>query len=128
MAAWSPLEIIALVTAIGAILGNFIMGVAALIVAMKTGAKVDGMLVQRDAAKFDAGERKGTQAGVDTAAVLAEGQRQGREHAREDHLRNGEHPLPVADDRTAIAAERSATATERVATATEDSSSLSKKT
>lgn len=85
--------------------------------------KVDGMLVQRDAAKVAEGERKGKQAGEDMAAVLAEGQRQGRE---ERGIRSNGEPLPVADDRTAIAAERSATATERVATATEDSA-LSKK-
>lgn len=119
MITWSPLEIIALVSAIGAILVNSLVGAASLIVAVKTGAKVDGMLVARDASNVAAGERKGMAAGVATAAVLAEGQRQGRETVREEHLRNGDAPLPVADDRTAAAAERSATATERVATATE---------
>lgn len=101
-------------------IGGFITSMVTLHRVGQVAQKVDGMLAQRDAENIAAGERKGVQAGVETAAVLAEGQRQGRESAREQQLRNGEQPVPVADERTAAAAERSATATERVATATEE--------
>lgn len=67
---------------------------------------------------------EGMERGVATAAVLARGQKEGREQtAGEAALRverSAEEPVPVADDRTAVAAERSATATERVAAAAED--------
>lgn len=87
--------------------------------------KIDGMLVDRDRANVKVGEAKGRQAGEETAATLAEGQRQGAASARAAGapeprpVAKEKPPLPVADERTAAASERVAKATERAADATE---------
>lgn len=84
--------------------------------------KVDGMLVDRDAANVAAGTVIGRQAGDDASAQRAEGRRQEREIHREAAAlapHPSGVPVPVADDRTAVAAERGATANERIADAAE---------
>lgn len=122
MTTWSALEVAAIITALGALVASLGTSIASLIVAMKTGQKVDGMLVTRDASNVAIGEMKGKHAAELIAEALKEGQRQGREMAIEETrvpVLHATGPLPVADDRTATAAERSATATERVADAAE---------
>lgn len=117
---WSGIEVAAVITALGVLITGVLTNIAALVIAFKTGKKVDGILEQRDAANVAAGERKGQLAGEQVAATLAEGQRQGREQAREErpeslHATSG--PVPVVDDKAAGIAERSMLATEKIAAA-----------
>lgn len=119
----APIDLIELIKAVGGFIAIVCVPLATvyiMITAHRTkqlNTKIDGMLVDRDAANVRKGERRGE----DKADVLAEGQRQGREIARADqiarNLENSDKPLPVQDEAAAAIATRGVEAMEESAKA-----------